>query len=47
MTGNTSGTTSTSNITFSDASHAGGTTTWNSATCNGTDTFTAVKGTCQ
>jgi hypothetical protein len=33
-------------VTFSDANHASGTTTWDAGTCQGTDTSIATKGTC-
>src|SRR5574341_515555 len=47
MTGNASGATSSTNVTFSDANHASGSTTWNSTSpaCHGTDIFSAATGT--
>ncbi len=47
MTGTNSGVTANVSISFSDASHASGSTDWSEPTCSGTDTFTAVqKSTC-
>jgi hypothetical protein len=45
LSGNNAGYSITVNLTFPDASHASGTTNYQSS-CSGTDTFTAVKGTC-
>ncbi len=46
MTGTNSGVSANVTITFSDASHAAGSTAWDNGTCGGTDTFTAHAGNC-
>ncbi len=54
MCGNTANMTGTNNgfdisisTTFTDTSHASGTSTYTSASCHGVDTFSAVSGPCQ
>ncbi len=46
MSGNAGGVTSSISLTFSDPSHATGSTDWAAGTCTGTDTFIAVAGSC-
>ena len=46
MSGDVPGMTVSVDLTFSDASHVSGLTTWSGSGCSGTDTFTGSAGTC-